>query len=85
MAKKKKIIEEHYRLKSSFAILSRSFCNADEIKDYGVIESVFSAELKKIRDLEEKLKNYTASYFEKNRLDVIETVRKKVKEKNGRL
>ena len=41
-----RIIMEHYRLGSSRAILSRSFCNSEEIKDIKTIESIFLENMK---------------------------------------
>lgn len=47
------IIMEHYRLGSSCAILSRSFCNTNEIKDLSTIKSIFENGLRDIRLFEE--------------------------------
>lgn len=46
------IIMEHYRLGSSAAILSRSFCNTTEISDIKEIEKVFLDGVKAIRAYE---------------------------------
>lgn len=46
------IIKEHYRLGSTAAILSRSFCNTDEIDDLSQIKFIFDNGLKEIRDFE---------------------------------
>lgn len=46
------IIKEHYRLGSSCAILSRSFCNTNLITDLNEIKSVFDNGVKEIRNLE---------------------------------
>lgn len=46
------IIKEHYRLGSACAILSRSFCNVDKIKDMDVINSTFINGMRAIRDFE---------------------------------
>lgn len=46
------IIKEHYRLGSVCAILSRSFCNVDKIKDMDVINSTFINGMRAIRDFE---------------------------------
>ena len=68
------VIAEHYRLGSSFAILSRSFCNASEISDLKEVEHLFSVGVSDIRDFENKCKNGEID-FEKNRLFVKERVK----------
>ncbi|MDO4491767.1 MAG: aldolase/citrate lyase family protein [Lachnospiraceae bacterium] len=50
------IIGEHYRLGSSYVILSRSFCNTQQITDLEQIRSIFQTGVSAIRELEEKLK-----------------------------
>lgn len=46
------VITEHYRLGSTRAILSRSFCNANIITDINKINSMFMYGLREIRDFE---------------------------------
>lgn len=65
-----KVIAEHYRLGSSMAILSRSFCNADKIDNIEQIEEIFKREILKIRAYEKEVSNYSHSQFELNRLEV---------------
>lgn len=60
------IIAEHYRLGSSMAILSRSFCNCSKINDLSKIEEIFKTEMKKIRDYEEFLKSQNDDFFKEN-------------------
>lgn len=74
-----KIIAEHYRLGSTRAILSRSFCNPSLISDLDEIEYVFSSNLNKIRIFEKKI-NEDIDY-EKNHEEVIKIVNKIVNEK----
>lgn len=50
-----KVIMEHYRLGSTRAILSRSFCNADMITDISEIEEVFRKNMKELRSYEKKI------------------------------
>ena len=50
------IIKEHYRLGSTSAILSRSFCNAQLINDLSVIEKTFIDGIGKIREFEKSCK-----------------------------
>ncbi|MBR1676970.1 MAG: aldolase [Clostridia bacterium] len=58
-----KIIMEHYRLGSTRAILSRSFCNSDEIKDINEIENIFSKNIKELRRFEEDVSHFTSDKF----------------------
>lgn len=46
------LIKEHYRLGSTAAILSRSFCNANRIADINIIRRIFHNGVKDIRDFE---------------------------------
>lgn len=59
------IIAEHYRLHSSMAILSRSFCDCAKIENTETISRIFQGEVKKIRDFEMQLAKQTEDYFEK--------------------
>lgn len=70
------IITEHYRLKSSMVILSRSFCNVEKIGDINKIDEIFRTGVKEIRSFEKKIANESIDYFEANR----EFVKKKVEE-----
>lgn len=67
------IIREHYRLGSTCAILSRSFCNVDKVKHIGIISSTFIDGIKAIRELETECEN-KISYFRKNEKEVAERV-----------
>lgn len=64
------IIMEHYRLGSTRAILSRSFCNTAQCKDYAEIERVFSEGLAEIRKFEKKCKSSTDQIFLDNQKNV---------------
>lgn len=68
------IIAEHYRLGSSMAILSRSFCNADRMSDSKELKKIFSVGVKQIRDYEKELRYKQADYYEENKLKVKEKV-----------
>lgn len=61
------VIKEHYRLGSSAAILSRSFCDTSKIDDLYKIENVFKNGISKIRQLEIECQNSTNEYFIKNK------------------
>ena len=64
------VITEHYRLGSTKAILSRSFCNASTIGDPAELRALFELETAKIRRFEEKVANYSAEEYEENRREV---------------
>lgn len=65
-----KVIAEHYRLGSTSAILSRSFCNVDKLSSLKEVEEIFDKELKKIRDFEKNCELGNIN-FEQNRQDVV--------------
>lgn len=69
------VIIEHYRVKSSMAILSRSFCNTEKIRDLSEIEKVFSEGIRAIREFENKVIDGEFSYEEN-----FEFIKRKVKE-----
>ena len=73
------IIAEHYRLGSSMAILARSFCDSSNENDINRIESIFATGMKQIREYEKYLTCAPSSFFEKNRMELKEKV-KKIKE-----
>ena len=68
------IIAEHYRLGSTRAILSRSFCDTDKIKDVSEIEKIFSDNLKELRQYEKTVSCFTAERFDLNRKTLVEDV-----------
>ena len=61
------VIAEHYRLGSQYAILSRSFCNANLISDLEIIRSTFGEGVKKIRQYEAVCANADENFFEVNK------------------
>ena len=69
------IIREHYRLGSTCAILSRSFCNVDKIRHLGVISSIFFNGIREIRAFETECELHI-SYFANNKLNLERAVRK---------
>lgn len=73
-----KIIMEHYHLGSSRAILSRSFCNTEEIKDFTEIELIFSYNIKKLRKFEEYAKNASEEDYLKNQDEIKDCVNRVV-------
>ncbi len=79
-----RIISEHYRLGSSFAILSRSFCNVELVKDLNQIEKIFREKTKEIRDFELGLQSKEKEYFDENFKELTFIVNKIVeRKKNG--
>lgn len=70
-----RVIAEHYRLGSTCAILSRSFCNTNFITDLQEIRSIFDNGLKEIRDWESKCENGAVDFVE-NRKEVEIAVKK---------
>ena len=67
------VIKEHYRLGSTRAILSRSFCNTDLVRDPKEINEIFRNGMYKIRALETEIMAHKL-YFEENRRFVCEAV-----------
>lgn len=65
-----KVIAEHYRLGSTKAILSRSFCNANIISDTAEIKALFTSELSKIRAYEETVSRYSPEEYAANHREV---------------
>ena len=47
-----RVIAEHYRMGSTCAILSRSFCNTSQVTDINEIRNIFDNGLKEIREWE---------------------------------
>ncbi len=68
------VIREHYRLGSSSAILSRSFCNLEKVKHIGIVSSTFIDGVKEIRELEKECEEHIR-YFRENETEVARRVR----------
>jgi 2-keto-3-deoxy-L-rhamnonate aldolase RhmA len=73
-----RVIAEHYRLGSSCAILSRSFCNTNIVTDLDEVRRVFDIDLKAIRAWEKRCENGSVDFAE-NRKEVEVVVNKIVK------
>ena len=67
------VIREHYRLGSTCAILSRSFCNTNLITHLGQISTTFIDGVREIRALETECRQHL-DYFTTNRTIVQEKV-----------
>lgn len=74
------VIAEHYRLGSTAAILSRSFCDANSVEDVESIRQLYVDELNGIRRWEEVVAKYSKSDFEKNHSIVRQKVNEIIKE-----
>ena len=57
------IIAEHYRLGSSVAILSRSFCNTSIVTDLDEIRKTFESGIQDIRNYEQTLENKSKQFY----------------------
>ncbi|WP_270832514.1 aldolase/citrate lyase family protein [Faecalibacillus intestinalis] len=81
-----KIILEHYRLGSTRAILSRSFCNVEKLSSINDVDNIFNENMKTQREYEDKVTKMSQKELIKNKLAIDECVGKIVKqmeEKNG--
>jgi hypothetical protein len=66
-----KVIMEHYRLGSTRAILSRSFCDSEKIQGIQEIDRIFQENMEILRDFEKNIiENATQEDFERNLIDV---------------
>lgn len=68
------IIKEHYRLGSTCAILSRSFCNVDKITHFGIINSTFVNGMRAIREFEAECEEHIG-YFINNKFELEDAVK----------
>lgn len=69
-----KIIMEHYRLGSTRAILSRTFCDNAKIDGIDEIDSVFKENMRALREYEYSMADITQEEFIKNKAEVIKAV-----------
>ncbi len=75
-----RILMEHYRLGSSRAILSRSFCNSDQSLEE--IERIFKTGMRDLRNFEESMRSFSEREFERNKNLLKQKVESIGKEKN---
>lgn len=76
-----KIIAEHYRLGSTCAILSRSFCDTKIVTDLQEVNLIFEEGIEKIREQEVFCANADEDFFLKNRKELQQIVQKICEEK----
>ena len=69
-----KIILEHYRLGSTRAILSRTFCDNAKIESIEEIDRVFRTNMAELREFEEYAAEASDQVFKDNRKELIEAV-----------
>lgn len=80
-----KVIMEHYRLGSTRAILSRSFCNIENYTDenhhidYEAVEKLFAENMKKTREYEAYCSNADDAEKERNRIEVVNKIKEIVR------
>lgn len=76
------IIGEHVRLGSQYVILSRSFCNINQVTDLNEIQRAFVDGVADIRRVERECAAWTEKQFAENRRRVCERVEEIVKGMN---
>ena len=64
------VIKEHYRLGSTCAILSRSFCNISKISNINEVKNIFVNGITEIRRLEEECASKDKQFFEENKKEI---------------
>lgn len=69
-----KIIMEHYRLGSTRAILSRTFCDNARIDSIEEIDRVFQENMERLREYERSMSGVTREEFIRNKTEVAKTV-----------
>lgn len=75
-----RIIREHYRLGSSAAIVSRSFCDTGKITDRKEIRKIFDKGIDDIRKYEQEVQRHW-DYFEQNQQEIKRIVNRIVGER----
>lgn len=70
-----KVIMEHFRLGSTRAILSRSFCDTDKVSDLNEIDKVFKDNMQALRSFESSLGDVSYEDFNSNCEEVIKDVK----------
>ena len=83
-----KVILEHYRLGSQRVILSRSFCNTEEVTSLDEIEGIFKQNIEALRNFERYAAGVDSQTYLENQAEVSRCVEKVVKtiaerKKNG--
>ncbi len=69
-----RVIMEHYRLGSTRAILSRSFCDTSKVSDIGEIEQIFRENMETLREYELSMANTSQEEYVRNKMEIVKTV-----------
>ncbi len=65
-----KVILEHYRLGSSRAILSRTFCDYSKIESIEEVDRLFELHMKELREFENYAESATSDEYKKNQKEL---------------
>lgn len=68
------ILKEHYRLRSQMVIVSRAFCNTDNMTDLDKVRSIFNNGIADIRKMENEMNKLSKEDFKNNHKAVCDTV-----------
>ena len=60
------ILKEHYRLRSQMVIVSRAFCNTDNMTDLDKVRSIFNNGIADIRKMENEMNKLSKEDFKNN-------------------
>ncbi len=69
-----KIIMEHYRLGSTRAILSRTFCDCAKVESLEEVERIYKDSMAALREYEASMAEVTQEQFIRNKVDVAKSV-----------
>lgn len=68
------ILKEHYRLGSQMVIVSRAFCNTDNMTDLDKVRSIFNNGIADIRKMEKEMNKLSKEDFKNNHKAVCDAV-----------
>ena len=68
------ILKEHYRLRSQMVIVSRAFCNTDNMTDLDKVRSIFNNGITDIRKMENEMNKLSKEDFKNNHKAVCDAV-----------
>ncbi|MBC6681094.1 aldolase/citrate lyase family protein [Zhenpiania hominis] len=77
------IVQEHYRLGSTRAILSRTFCNSNDLNDLNLVDDVFRTNMEVLRNYEKEVERYSKKQLDNNKKKVTNMVQKIVLQIEG--
>ncbi len=77
------ILGEHHRLGSTCVILSRSFCNTDQIQDLQKVDRIFRTGIQAIRDVEVQWAAASSEELEENRRRLVSIVEEIARQKQS--